>query len=171
MFDMFIVFIGGGRKGTMQHYISNTNTGMVWFFIIYVVLVGILFLNIFIVVGIIITLFQTSLESSATRSGELDLQFHHHVAGLGEERRLKFYKQLGFLAALLYAPAMKSVNGLLVHTCSLIRLGKASRCVALTWSCGRHSDCKLHSERAGGLCKVHNRSTRRSVYSHTVTTS
>ena len=114
MFDMFTVFIGGGRKGTMQHYISNTNTGMVWFFIIYVVLVGILFLNLF--VGIIITLFQTSLESSATRCGELDLQFHHHVAGLGEERKLKFYKQLGFLAALLYALAMKSVNGLLVLT-------------------------------------------------------
>ena len=98
---------------------------MLWFFALYVLLVGMLFSNLF--VGIIITLFQ-EIESTRTTSfglvrssnitidivaervcfaRQLELIFSWQIIGMKKRKKQRFFKHLGYLASLLYAPAMK----------------------------------------------------------------
>jgi len=53
------VFIGEGWHSIMQDVVNETNRSMIWFFVIYVLVVGILFSQLFI--GIIVSTFQASI--------------------------------------------------------------------------------------------------------------
>ena len=46
----------------------------------------------------------------------MDLIFYWQTLGMDQSEKNWFIKKLGFLASLLYAPAMKSATGLLVLT-------------------------------------------------------
>jgi len=106
------VFIGEGWHSIMQEAAQETNTALLWFFALYVLSVGMLFSNLF--VGIIITLFEESQSARTTSCGQLDLIFSDHIIGMKKPKKARFFKHLGYLASLLYAPAMKSATGLLV---------------------------------------------------------
>eukprot|EP00656_Telonema_subtile_P009800 TRINITY_DN1462_c0_g1_i5.p1 TRINITY_DN1462_c0_g1~~TRINITY_DN1462_c0_g1_i5.p1 ORF type:complete len:902 (-),score=302.47 TRINITY_DN1462_c0_g1_i5:287-2992(-) len=110
MLLMFQIFVGEGWHSVMQLTVEETNKAYVYFFMVYVLIVGILFSNLFI--GIIIQTFQQAQSDRSTSRGELDLVFWKYTSGMADPRRLNLYKELGHLASLLYAPVMQSLDGL-----------------------------------------------------------
>ena len=57
---MFQIFIGSDWHKIMNHAVDHTNRSLVWFFVAYVLGVGVLFSNLF--VGILINMFQASVD-------------------------------------------------------------------------------------------------------------
>merc|ERR1712166_595222 len=73
---MYQTFIGEGWHGIMEDAVNKTNKAMIWFFAFYVLVVGVIFSNLF--VGMLISLFQKSTEDQSSVEGQVKLQLEQY---------------------------------------------------------------------------------------------
>eukprot|EP00658_Telonema_sp_P-2_P019438 TRINITY_DN17678_c0_g1_i1.p1 TRINITY_DN17678_c0_g1~~TRINITY_DN17678_c0_g1_i1.p1 ORF type:complete len:825 (+),score=152.65 TRINITY_DN17678_c0_g1_i1:216-2690(+) len=108
MLLMFQLFVGEGWHEVMQVTTEKSNDAYMWFFMGYVLVVGILFSNLFI--GIIIQTYQYTQSRRGTYVGQVDIVLDGQR--ISADRKDKLYTDLGYIAALLYNPVMHSLDGL-----------------------------------------------------------
>eukprot|EP00658_Telonema_sp_P-2_P003548 TRINITY_DN11317_c0_g1_i9.p2 TRINITY_DN11317_c0_g1~~TRINITY_DN11317_c0_g1_i9.p2 ORF type:complete len:840 (-),score=189.07 TRINITY_DN11317_c0_g1_i9:413-2932(-) len=108
MLLMFQVFVGEGWHEVMQVTTERSNDAYMWFFMVYVLVVGLLFSNLF--MGIVIETYQLAERRRSTCQGKVDITLS--ISSIPENRKCQLFKDLGYIAALIYNPVMHSLDGL-----------------------------------------------------------
>jgi len=99
---MYQVFIGEGWHGIMEIAVNRTHKGMVWFFALYVLVVGVIFSNLF--VGVLLNVFQHMRESHQTIVGTVALQLEAEFEDINSDDRDSMLIHLGESARTMFFP-------------------------------------------------------------------
>eukprot|EP00658_Telonema_sp_P-2_P002606 TRINITY_DN10977_c0_g1_i8.p1 TRINITY_DN10977_c0_g1~~TRINITY_DN10977_c0_g1_i8.p1 ORF type:complete len:2009 (+),score=485.24 TRINITY_DN10977_c0_g1_i8:238-6264(+) len=100
---MFQVFIGEGWHGVMETAVDKTNKALIWFFAAYVLLVGVLFSNLF--VGVLLSMFQMGQELASCQGGRVELEMRFFCPDYEQDQFEKLLLDLGHMAELMHFPA------------------------------------------------------------------
>eukprot|EP00656_Telonema_subtile_P054459 TRINITY_DN8156_c0_g1_i2.p1 TRINITY_DN8156_c0_g1~~TRINITY_DN8156_c0_g1_i2.p1 ORF type:complete len:1763 (+),score=358.35 TRINITY_DN8156_c0_g1_i2:99-5387(+) len=102
---MHQVFIGEGWHGVMDEAVGKTNKALIWFFASYVLLVGVLFSNLF--VGILLNMFQMGERLAAKPGGRVELALSAFCPDYEEEsdELNTLLLNMGHVAEVMHFPA------------------------------------------------------------------
>jgi len=93
---MYQVFIGEGWHTIMQEATASTNKACIWFFAGYVLIVGIVFTNLF--VGVLINEFQNGTQKFSSIGGQVQLALKRALHDLPESHIRQLMLDMGHLA-------------------------------------------------------------------------
>eukprot|EP00656_Telonema_subtile_P005720 TRINITY_DN12613_c0_g1_i4.p1 TRINITY_DN12613_c0_g1~~TRINITY_DN12613_c0_g1_i4.p1 ORF type:complete len:514 (-),score=147.79 TRINITY_DN12613_c0_g1_i4:183-1724(-) len=99
---MHQVFIGEGWHSVMQDSVDRTNKALIWFFASYVLVVGVLFSNLF--VGILINMFQYGTEMYGELGGRVRLEMSQFTPDCTEEDFERLLLNLGHIGEIIHFP-------------------------------------------------------------------
>jgi hypothetical protein len=99
---MYQVFIGEGWHSIMQLATESTNKACTWFFAGYVLIVGVVFTNLF--VGVLINEFQTGTLKLSTIEGQVQLALRNSMKDLPRDDIRELMINMGHIALKMHFP-------------------------------------------------------------------